>query len=82
MSPAEASERCLDKKEPMSRRQCPECGGELVLARHSDKQGGGFEARPSNYWHCSICGGEFTAEQVRAKKRETGCDRANSLTNR
>jgi len=59
----------LDKKEPMSRRQCPECGGELVLARHSDNQGGEFEARPSNYWRCSICGGKFTAEQVRENKR-------------
>jgi len=53
----------------MSRRRCPECGGELVLARHSDIQGGEFEARPSNYWRCSICGGKFTAEQVRENKR-------------
>jgi hypothetical protein len=50
-------------------RQCPECGGELVLARRSDEQGARFNARPSNYWRCSTCGGEFTAEQVRGNKR-------------
>jgi hypothetical protein len=53
----------------MSQRQCPECGGELVLARRSDEQGGIFNARPSNYLRCSICGGEFTAEQIRENKR-------------
>jgi hypothetical protein len=53
----------------MISRQCPECGGELVLARRSDEQGAGFNAHPSNYWRCSICGGEFTAEQLRANKR-------------
>jgi hypothetical protein len=53
----------------MSSRQCPDCGGELALARRSDEQGAGFNARPSNYWRCSICGGEFTAEQVRENKR-------------
>jgi len=53
----------------MIHRQCPGCGGELVLARRSDEHGAGFGARPSNYWRCSICGGEFTAEQVRENKR-------------
>jgi hypothetical protein len=53
----------------MGKRQCPECGGELVLARRSDEQGGGFNPRPSNYLRCSICGGEFTAEQIRENKR-------------
>ena len=53
----------------MNQRQCPECGGELVLARRSDGQGGGFNAHPSNYLRCSICGGEFTAEQIRENKR-------------
>jgi hypothetical protein len=52
----------------MIHRQCPECGGELVLARRSDEQAAGFSAHPSNYWRCSICGGEFSAEQVREKK--------------
>jgi hypothetical protein len=53
----------------MNQRQCPECGGELVLARRSDEQRGGFNAHPSNYLRCSICGGEFTAEQIRENKR-------------
>ncbi|HXU18061.1 MAG TPA: hypothetical protein VN708_23340 [Terriglobales bacterium] len=53
----------------MSSRQCPDCGGELALARRSDEQGARFNARPSNYWRCSICGGEFTAEQLRENKR-------------
>lgn len=53
----------------MSSRQCPECGGELALARRSDEQGARFNARPSNYWRCSICGGEFTGEQLRENKR-------------
>ena len=53
----------------MIQRQCPECGGELVLARRSDEQASGFRTRLSNYWRCSICGGEFTAEQVRENKR-------------
>jgi hypothetical protein len=52
----------------MISRQCPECSGELVLARRSDEQGARLSSRPSNYWRCSICGGEFTAEQVRGKK--------------
>jgi hypothetical protein len=60
----------------MIHRQCPECGGELVLARHCDKQGPGFDTRPSNYWRCSICGGEFTAEQVRETKRANQLDNA------
>jgi hypothetical protein len=53
----------------MSSRHCPDCGGELALARRSVEQGAGFNARPSNYWRCSICGGEFTAEQVRGNRR-------------
>jgi hypothetical protein len=55
--------------EAMIKRECPECDGELVLGRRSDNQGPGFDARPSNFWRCSICGGEFTAEQVRENKR-------------
>ncbi len=52
----------------MIQRQCPECDGELVLARRSEEQGSVLSARSSNYWRCSICGGEFTAEQVRENK--------------
>jgi hypothetical protein len=63
----------------MSSRQCPDCGGELVLARRSDEQGARFNARPSNYWRCSICGGEFTAEQLRENKRSKQLEVARPL---
>jgi len=63
----------------MSSRQCPDCGGELALARRSVEQGAGFNARPSNYWRCSICGGEFTAEQVRGNKRSKQLEAARPL---
>src|ERR1051326_6555905 len=63
----------------MVHRQCQECGGELVLARRSDGQGVGFSSRPSNYWRCSICGGEFTAEQVRENKRSKQLEVARRL---
>jgi hypothetical protein len=53
----------------MIHRQCPECGGELVLATRSDEHGTGFSARPSKYWRCSTSGGDFTAEQVRENRR-------------
>lgn len=53
----------------MIQRQGSECGGELVLARRSDEQASGFRTRLSNYWRCSICGDEFTAEQVRENQR-------------
>ena len=60
----------------MIQRQCPECDGELVLARRPDNQHGpGIEARPSTYWRCSICGGEFTTEQVRDNKRAKALSR-------
>jgi len=60
----------------MIQRQCPECDGELVLARYSDNQGSRIAARPSTYWRCSICGGGFTAEQVRENKRAKQLDSA------
>ena len=62
----------------MVQRQCPECDGELVLASRRDNQqdGSGSEARPSTYWRCSICGGAFTADQLRANKRAKQLDNA------
>ncbi len=60
----------------MTQRQCPDCDGELVLARRPDNQGPGVEARPSTYWRCSICGSGFTAEQVRENKRAKQLDSA------
>jgi hypothetical protein len=61
----------------MIQRKCPECEGELVLARRPDNPyGSGIEARPSTYWRCSICGGSFTSDQVRENQRAKQLDRA------
>jgi hypothetical protein len=55
----------------MIHRQCPNCGSELVRARRSDQPSLGVIAHVvSPGWRCSICGGEFTTEQIRAIKRE------------
>jgi DNA-directed RNA polymerase subunit RPC12/RpoP len=54
----------------MIERQCPECGSELVLARRPDNQHGiGIVPISRTYWRCSICGGRFTTEQIRERKR-------------
>ena len=69
-------EMFLGVHQAMIQRQCPECDGELVLARRPDNQGSGIETRPSTYLRCSTCGGEFTAEQVRENKRTKQLDSA------
>ncbi len=54
----------------MIQRQCPQCKGELALARRHDQQSGaGYIPGPSNVWRCGICGQTFTAEQIREDKR-------------
>jgi hypothetical protein len=54
----------------MTQRQCPDCSGELVLARRPENRNApGAISSPSTYWRCSICGGAFTAEQIRDNKR-------------
>jgi DNA-directed RNA polymerase subunit RPC12/RpoP len=54
----------------MIQRHCPECGSELVLARHPDSQNGpGIVRTPRTYWRCSTCGRWFTAEQIRENQR-------------
>jgi uncharacterized protein with PIN domain len=56
----------------MIHRACPHCSSELVRARCADKQsvpGGAQYASPG--WRCSVCGGEFTVEQIRESKRTT-----------
>jgi hypothetical protein len=55
--------------ERLCSRQCPDCGGDwlwpgVLMSREHDSM-----PAPSNYWRCSICGGEFTAEQLRENKR-------------
>ena len=54
----------------MIQKQCPHCGNELVRARRSDQRPGSIIApAASQGWRCSVCGGEFTVEQIRASKR-------------
>jgi len=61
----------------MIQRKCPECDGELVLARRPDSQHGqGMKAHPSTFWRCSICGGNFTSDQIRENKRAKQLDSA------
>jgi DNA-directed RNA polymerase subunit RPC12/RpoP len=59
----------------MTQRQCPECGSELMLARRPDNQQRlGIVAIAPTYWRCSICGGMFTAEQLREWKHAKQLD--------
>jgi uncharacterized protein with PIN domain len=54
----------------MIQRQCPECSSELVRARRSDNQpvpGMGPIQTPG--WRCSVCGQEFTTQQIREGNR-------------
>jgi len=56
----------------MIQRECPQCGSELVRARRSDQHPGLIVALTpavSAGWRCSVCGGEFTTQQIRASKR-------------
>jgi DNA-directed RNA polymerase subunit RPC12/RpoP len=56
------------------KRQCIECGGELVMAYRPggiERSGMGVEgmAMPNAKWRCSTCGHSYTAEQLRAGAR-------------
>lgn len=54
----------------MIQRQCPQCSSELVRARRADQQGVPvIPHAASPGWRCSVCGGEFTTEQIRESKR-------------
>lgn len=54
----------------MVQRQCPDCGSELVAARRADRQPvRGIAQAASPGWRCSVCGGEFTVEQIREGNR-------------
>jgi len=66
----------------MIQRQCPECSSELVRARRTDqKLVPGMAHAASSGWRCSVCGGEFTTEQIRESNRarsQSSNHRANS----
>ena len=58
----------------VAKRQCLQCGGELVMAFRPSEHGrlhlgAGSLVRPNPKWRCSTCGQTFTAEQLRADKR-------------
>jgi DNA-directed RNA polymerase subunit RPC12/RpoP len=58
-------------------RQCPQCSSELVRTRRTDPQpvpGVAYSTPPG--WRCSVCGGEFTVEQIRQRKKELPVERA------
>ena len=54
----------------MIQRKCPNCSSELVRARRTDQQSlPGFIQGAIPNWRCSVCGGEFSTEQIRDSKR-------------
>jgi DNA-directed RNA polymerase subunit RPC12/RpoP len=54
----------------MIQRQCPKCSSELVRAKRADQPGvPAILHAASPGWRCSVCGGEFTSEQIRDSKR-------------
>jgi hypothetical protein len=57
-------------QELMIQRQCPHCSSELVRGRRADQQlMPGIARVGSPGWRCSVCGGEFTTEQIRDSNR-------------
>jgi hypothetical protein len=63
-------EGAFPQQNPMIHRQCPQCSCEVVRARRADQQGvPGIAHASSAGWRCSVCGGEFTTEQIRDSKR-------------
>ena len=54
----------------MIQRLCPHCNSELVRARRASQEPVHVIAPPAcPAWRCSVCGGEFTTEQIRDSKR-------------
>ncbi len=53
----------------MIERQCPHCSSELVRARRADQRAPVIALAASPGWRCSVCGSEFTTEQIRDSKR-------------
>jgi transposase-like protein len=57
----------------MTKRQCLECRGDLVMAFRPSEDGNssagtGMLLRSNAKWRCSTCGNSFTAEQLRADR--------------
>jgi hypothetical protein len=65
----------------MQKRECSECGGELVLAVRGNQsptsQGPSLVTSAVTSWRCGTCGSAFSAAQLREDKRErTKAERA------
>jgi len=58
----------------MQKRECSECGGELVLAvrgtQPQTSQGPSLVTSAVTSWRCGTCGSAFSAAQLREDKRE------------
>jgi len=64
----------------MIQRQCPHCSSELVRARRTDQQSvPGIARAVSSGWRCSICGREFSTEQIRDSKRAKAATASGAL---
>jgi len=58
----------------MQKRECSQCGGELVLAvrpnqPQTNSDGPSLLTSAFTSWRCSTCGSAFTAAQLREGKR-------------
>jgi DNA-directed RNA polymerase subunit RPC12/RpoP len=58
----------------MAKRECSQCGGELVLAVRANQQqtnndGPSLLTSAFTSWRCGTCGSAFTAAQLREDKR-------------
>jgi uncharacterized Zn finger protein len=58
----------------MMKRQCADCGGELVLAvnlvRQEASSDTGGSKSASTHWRCTTCGSVFTAARLRGYRRD------------
>ena len=66
--------RASDNNISVIKRQCIECGGELVMVYRPsgiERIGMGVEGvpMPNAKWRCGTCGHSYTAEQLRAGTR-------------
>jgi ribosomal protein S27AE len=71
----------------MQKRNCSDCGGELVLAVratqapttqvHTVNDGAALISNSFSNWRCGTCGSAFTAAQLREDKREKATLKSN-----
>ena len=66
----------------MQKRECSDCGGELVLAVRANQtqtntDGSSLLTSAFTSWRCGTCGSTFTAAQLREDKRGRAKTRVN-----